>query len=166
MTLTGDEAAAPTIAIIICATITAQLLLPVVGPTLQPVVDQLFDTLTSTERKAGEAIKRTTRTGRARTMPEHEALRTWAQAMDDTFTTEPRLWHVQNSDETADGIEPLGAHYVWARCEDDAENRADEDFDTHEGRSEVWQFDTRPATLEETLAWLNAQILARTIGSN
>lgn len=76
---------------------------------------------------------------------------------DPTFTEKPRLWHVQYADESrdCDGTYPLTEHYVWARCEDDAHNRAHEDFDTSEGVPITGQHDTRPATDAEVRAWLN-----------
>jgi hypothetical protein len=78
---------------------------------------------------------------------------------DPTFTEKPRLWHVQLADESrdCDGIYPLTAHYVWARCEDQASNRADEDFDMSEGVSVTGQYDTRPASGAEVRAWLKTQ---------
>jgi hypothetical protein len=81
-------------------------------------------------------------------------------ANDPTFTEQPRLWHVQLADESrdCDGTYPLTAHYVWARCEDEASNRADEDFDMAEGVSVTGQYDTRPADDGETRAWLAAAL--------
>lgn len=82
------------------------------------------------------------------------------EALDPTFTKQPRLWHVQLADESrdCDGTYPLTAHYVWARSEDEASNRADEDFDMSEGVSVTGQYDTRPADGAEVRAWLTAAL--------
>jgi len=72
-----------------------------------------------------------------------------------TLTDLPVLWHVQYADESkdCDGIYPLTALYVMARCEDSASNRADEDFDTFEGVTCVGPYDIRPATAREVQDW-------------